>query len=329
LADRCGDHLADGQFQDLTMTLPIALLLGALALSALAAAAVVAMREAAAGAFRRRVTSRATASGPPAPTAPVAGVAPLMAGMLARWGESAGRGALGPETGGALRQRLTHAGFRNDRAPQILFGVRVGLAAGLGMAAIVASVAGRLSVTEGAGLVMLAANLGLFAPMLALRALVARRSQAMQDGLPDAIDLMVVAVEAGATVSAALQRVVFEFSALHAVVTEEFGLMLMEMQAGASRSHALARLGQRSASQEVRALTTLLIQSEAVGASIGKTLRVFAQEMRKNRYLEAERKAAELPVKMAFPLVFCIFPCLISLIFIPVGLSLMRTFFTS
>jgi tight adherence protein C len=309
------------------MTLSIALLLGAAALSALAAAGGIAMREAAAGAFRRRVTARATTSAPLAATTPVAGVAPRMAGVLARWGESAGRGALGPETGGALRQRLMHAGFRNDRAPQILFGVRVGLAAGLGMAAIVAAVLAGLSFTRSVGLVMLAANLGLFGPNLALKALVARRSQAMQDGLPDVIDLMVVAVEAGATVSAALQRVVAEFATLHPVATEEFGLMLMEMQAGASRSHALARLAQRSASQEVRALTTLLIQSEAVGASLGKTLRVFAQEMRKNRYLEAERKAAELPVKMAFPLVFCIFPCLISLIFIPVGLTLMRTFF--
>ena len=82
-----------------------------------------------------------------------------------------------------------------------------------------------------------------------------------------------------------------------------------------------------SPGDEVRALTTLLTQSEAVGASLGGTLRVFAEEMRKSRYLAAETKAAELPVKMAFPLVFCIFPCLTGVIFIPVAIQLFRTLF--
>jgi len=119
--------------------------------------------------------------------------------------------------------------------------------------------------------------------------------------------------------------VVAEFGELHPIVQEQFGLALMEMQAGASRAEALNRLALRVGSEEVRSLSTMIVQSEAVGASLGDTLRVFSDELRRNRFMEAERKASELPVKMAFPLVLCIFPCLIATIFIPVLVRILLT----
>lgn len=258
-----------------------------------------------------------------------AGLRPELSRLLMIWGERAGRGGLEAGARTALRSRLVQAGFYGQRTAEAFFGIRAAAAAvigGLALAGAVITGAGLLATLF---VIMAGANLGLFAPNVWLRRRIAERREAMAQGLPDAIDLMVVSVEAGATVSAALQRVVAEFDELHPVLCEQFGMMLMEMQAGASRAEALKRLAQRIDSDEVRGLTTLLIQSEAVGASLGATLRTVAIETRKTRYLDAERKAAELPVKMAFPLVLCIFPCLTAVIFIPVGIMLVRSVFAN
>ncbi|MDB5466588.1 MAG: secretion system protein [Phenylobacterium sp.] len=256
-------------------------------------------------------------------------MAPALLRTLVNWGEKAGRGGIEDESRTVLRLKLMQAGFYSDRAVEAFFGVRAAAALGLSLLAVVVvlvfDIAGVLRI---AGVIMLAANIGLFAPNLLLAMRIAERTKAMYHGLPDAIDLMVVSLEAGATLGAALQRVVIEFRELHPVLTEQFGIMLMEMQAGASRADALTRLSHRSPSDEVRSLTTMIIQSEAVGASLGDTLRVFSEDMRKTRYLDAERKAAELPVKIAFPLVFCIFPCLTGVIFIPIAIRFIRSLFS-
>lgn len=309
------------------MTQLAVLSIGAGALASLAAAvSVLAFAD---RPFRARLGERVFRSETQIAAPLAASITPGMLTTLARWGERAGRGSLDKGARGSLRERLVQAGYYSQRAPEAFFGIRAAAAVVGGLLTIALAIALHLSPLVTIIVLMVAANLGLFAPNLVLASRIRRRRQAMHDGLPDAIDLMVVAVEAGATVSSALQRVVAEFGALHPVVGEQFGLMLMEMQAGASRAEALARLARRCTGDEVRAMTTLLIQSEAVGASLGGALRVFAQEMRKTRYLEAERKAAELPVKLAFPLVFCIFPCLASVIFIPVFILLLRTFFQS
>jgi len=218
------------------------------------------------------------------------------------------------------------AGFYSERAAEAFFGIRAIGALGFALLAIVLLLAFNVTNLTWVGLaIMLAANIGLFAPNWVLQARIAERSKAVYHGLPDAIDLMVVSLEAGATLSVAIQRVEEEFRELHPVLTEQFGIMLDEMQAGASRAEALSRLALRSPTDEVRGLTTMIVQSEAVGASLGDTLRVFAEEMRKTRFMDAERKAAELPVKLAFPLVFCIFPCLTGVLFIPVAIRYART----
>lgn len=250
---------------------------------------------------------------------------PALLKTLGRWGEKAGKGSLEDEKRAALRLKLMQAGFYSDRAVEVFFGVRAAAALGLSIVALVFvfvfNLSGFLAI---AGAVMLGANIGLFAPNMLLERRIAERKTAVYLGLPDAIDLMVVSLEAGATLSAALQRVEAEFDELHPVLTEQFGIVLREMQAGASRAEALTRLAGRSPSEEVRTLTTMIIQSEAVGASLGDTLRVFSDEMRKTRYMDAERRAAELPVKLAFPLVFLIFPCLTGVIFIPMAIRFLR-----
>lgn len=279
-------------------------------------------------AFAARLSARTALAGPaadlPAPAASSLG--PALLRTLVRWGETAGRGGIEGDKRAALRLRLIQAGFYSDKAVEAFFGIRAAVAAGLTLLAILAvamlHIHGLLMVVM---TVMLAANIGLFLPNLLLSRRIAQRAQAVYFGLPDAIDLMVVSLEAGATLGAALQRVEAEFGELHPVLTEQFGVMLMEMQAGASRADALARLGLRSPSEEMKSLTTMIIQSEAVGASLGDTLRVFAEELRKTRFLDAERKAAELPVKLSFPLVFFIFPCLVDAIFVPVLIRFLRS----
>ncbi|HEY8571548.1 type II secretion system F family protein [Phenylobacterium sp.] len=255
-------------------------------------------------------------------------LSPAFLKTLIKWGEKAGKGSLDTEKRADLRMRLVQAGFYSERAVEAFFGIRAMAALALAALALVAvlvmNVASLLWI---AGLIMLGANIGLFLPNFVLSSRIKERSDAVYRGLPDAIDLMVVSLEAGATLSAALQRVEQEFRDLHPVLTEQIGIMLDEMQAGASRAEALVRFAQRTPSDEVRALTTSIVQSEAVGASLGDTLRIFADDMRKTRFMDAERKAAELPVKIAFPLVFCIFPCLCGVLFIPVVIRMMHSLF--
>jgi tight adherence protein C len=255
------------------------------------------------------------------------GLTPRVMRTLVSWGEQAGRGSLETEERGELALRLVHAGFYGQRAAEIFFGLRAVAATALAAAAIAIAVSAHLGLGWGVGLVLAGANLGLFGPNLLLNRRIAAKREAIGRALPDAVDLLVVAVEAGATVPAALQRVVIEFADLHPVLCRLLAMMLAEMQAGASRAEALTRLARRSPGQQVRSLTTLLIQSDAVGASLGGALRTAAEEIRKNRYLDAERRAAELPVKLAFPLVFCIFPCLTGVIFVPMIVLFVRTLF--
>lgn len=253
-------------------------------------------------------------------------LSPALLKTLIHWGERAGKGSLDTDKRADLRMKLVQAGFYSERAVEAFFGIRAVSALALAALALagvlIFNVASLLWI---AGSIMFAANIGLFLPNIVLSSRIGERCKAVYQGLPDAIDLMVVSLEAGATMSAALQKVEAEFGELHPVLTEQFAIVLNEMQAGASRAEALTRLAYRSPSDEVRSLTTMIIQSEAVGASLGDTLRVFADDMRKTRFMDAERKAAELPVKIAFPLVFCIFPCLAGVLFIPVALRFMRT----
>jgi tight adherence protein C len=307
------------------MGLAVTIVAGLLALLSLMAG--VGALNASGRGFEARIAARLRRD-EPAPRRLFADLAPRLLRTLTAWGERVGRGGLEAEARAALKLTLVQAGFHSPRAAEVYFGIRAAAAGGLAVLALVACLVLRFdSPFKLAAAVMVAANLGLFAPKLLLAQRVKARSGALRRGLPDAIDLMVVAVEAGSTLSSAIQRVQAEFGQLHPVLAEQLGFLLMEMQAGASRAEALSRFAERAGIDEARSFATLLIQSEAVGASLGGTLRVFAEEMRKSRFLEAERKAAELPVKMAFPLVFCIFPCLSGVIFVPIIIRFVRTMF--
>ncbi len=227
-----------------------------------------------------------------------------------------------------LRMQLVRAGIYAEHAVPAFAAIRVLLALSLGFAAgFLLLVLSADNALLGALLVVLFAGLGMYAPPLFVRARAKERTRAVRIALPDAIDLLVVAMEAGSSLTQALQRVASELKEAHPVISQELQMTLLEMQAGSSRAEALRHFSERVPDDRLRAFLTLVIQSDQLGAGLANTLRVFAEELRRSRLIEAEHKAAELPVKMAIPLVFFIFPCLLGLIFTPIVIRFIRILF--
>ncbi len=227
-----------------------------------------------------------------------------------------------------LRLNLVRAGIYAENAAAAFAAIRVLLALSLAFAAGFALVVLRAdNALLGAIIVVSGAALGLLVPMLVIRARGKSRVEAVRLALPDAIDLLVVAVEAGSSLSQAFQRVSTELKLVHPVLSEQLQMALLEMQAGASRAEALRHLSDRIPDDRLRSFLTLVIQSDQLGAGLANTLRVFAEELRRSRLIEAEHKAGELPVKIAIPLVFFIFPCLMGIIFTPILIRFVRILF--
>lgn len=174
---------------------------------------------------------------------------------------------------------------------------------------------------------MLAAALvGYAAPDLLLRWRLARRQQALFRAFPDALDLLRVCVQAGLGLDAAIDRVGREMRLVSPLLSGEWQLTGLELRAGASRSQALRHLAERVGLPEVDALVTMLIQADRFGTRMSEALQVHADALRTQRRLRAEEAAAQLPVKLLIPLVFCIFPALLAVMLGPVGISLYRHF---
>lgn len=239
-----------------------------------------------------------------------------------------GAGSEKSEALGALRLQLIRAGIHAEHAVPAFAAVRVLLALSLGFAAGFLLLVARMdNALLGALLVVFGAGVGMFAPQLLIGARAQERMRAVRFGLPDAIDLLVVSMEAGSSLTQALQRVANELRLAQPVLAQELQMTLLEMQAGASRAEALRHLSERVPDDRVRTFLTLVIQSDQLGAGLANTLRVFAEELRRSRLIEAEHKAAELPVKIAIPLVFFIFPCLMGIIFTPILIRFIRILF--
>jgi tight adherence protein C len=208
------------------------------------------------------------------------------------------------------RSLLTHAGYRHPNAVAMYAGSRVLLAAVLaGGAALVVPVVG-----GGVGVVMLVAlylaAVGYILPLLLVRSKARRRQKEVTLTLPDALDLLVVCVEAGLGLNQAFVRVADEIHPLSEVTATEFHLMNLEIRAGTPREEALRNLFERTGVEDVRSLTMMMIQADRFGTSIANALRVHAETLRDKRRQRAEEAAAKTTIKMIFPLVLCIFPAM-------------------
>jgi tight adherence protein C len=165
---------------------------------------------------------------------------------------------------------------------------------------------------------------GFYLPGIWLRMRVTKRKEQMTEGLPEALDMMVVCVEAGMGLDAAINRVGEEMALSNKVVGEEFRLLSLELQVGKQRKDALRSLAMRTDLEDVNSLVTLLVQTEKFGTSIGQSLRVHSDSMRVKRQQRAEEIAAKLPVKLLFPLIVFIFPALFVVILGPAVIRFIR-----
>lgn len=171
-----------------------------------------------------------------------------------------------------------------------------------------------------------AAALGLRLPDIALRWQQARRQESLFRAFPDALDLMRVCVQAGLGLDAAIDRVGREMRLAHPTLSEEWRLTGLELRAGAYRTQALRHLAERVGLPDIDALVTMLIQADRFGTRMADALHVHADALRTQRRMRAEEAAAKLPVKLLIPLVFCIFPALLTVMLGPVGISLYNHF---
>lgn len=223
------------------------------------------------------------------------------------------------EIAGDIRRRLTEAGLRNPHAAEIFFASRILLALAFGVAAIIVLPLfyQRLKVLPLTGISMAIATAGYLLPGYVVSWLGARRKQRITEGFPDALDMMLVCVEAGLSLEASIQRVGREIANAHPVIADEFRLVGNEMLVGKSRHDALRSLADRTGVPDVRGLVSLLIQSDQFGTSVAQALRVHASEMRHTRILRAEERAHKIPVKLAFPLMFGLIPVVLIITLAP------------
>lgn len=226
----------------------------------------------------------------------------------------------------ALRRRFMHAGFRSASAPAYYFAAKTVLALALPLAALFIA-APNLSAghTLTALFVLLAASaFGFYGPNAVLARLTSIRQRTIFEALPDAVDLMTVCVEAGLGLDAAMQRVTEELGAKSPVLKNELELVLLELRAGSGREKALRNLAARTGVEEIDTLTTMLIQADRFGTSIGDSLRVYTDSMRTRRRMKAEEHAAKIALKLLFPLIFFIFPTLIVVLVGPAVIQISR-----
>lgn len=173
------------------------------------------------------------------------------------------------------------------------------------------------------------ALVGIYVPNIWVRVKAAGRRREIINGFPDSLDLMLVCVEAGLGLEAAIDRVSRETATSHPLIASLFSETVLYMRAGASRDESLRRLADNASVDEIRSFTTLLIQSDKLGTSIATTLRVYSAEMREARRMRAEEKAHRLPVLISIPLVACMLPTMIGVLGLPAIVLTVRDVFPS
>jgi tight adherence protein C len=217
-------------------------------------------------------------------------------------------GAMAPHSTkelGKLQQRLITAGYRTREAVVVFFGIRIGVAV---LAFTVAA-----SPLFGASSLMLAlavCAVGYVLPSMVLARLAKARQHRLRLSLPDALDLLVVSVEAGLGLDQAIMRVSEELAFAHPDLCDELRLINLELRAGTARSEALHNLARRTALDDISSLVTMLVQTDKFGTSVAQSLRVHSETLRTKRRQRAEEAAAKTGAKMVFPLVICIFPAI-------------------
>jgi tight adherence protein C len=219
------------------------------------------------------------------------------------------------------QQRLVMAGYREDSAIKILYGVKVILPILLAGVVLITGVAGRSFF-----LIIACLGVGFIGPDFILGKMISSRQAKIKRGLPDVLDMLVICVEAGLSLDQATARTAEELRQSQPILSDELLVVALEQRAGATRSDAWKHLADRTGVDVVRNLVSMLVQSEQFGTSVAKTLRVHSDTLRTKRVQEIEEKAAKLSVKLLFPLVFFIFPSLFVVVLGPAIIMMSESF---
>ncbi len=224
-----------------------------------------------------------------------------------------------------LQKQLMHAGYRSAEAPIIFRAIHVMCMAGLpllvaGVCALTARPLNRAVIY-----IIIAFVAGFFLPRYFLGRMIKKRQRLIRWGLADALDLMVVSVEAGLGLNAAMLKVSTELKDVHPPVSSEFELANLEIRVGRERDEALRNLAERTGVDDLHSLVAMLIQTDKFGTSIAKGLRVFSDSLRTKRRQRAEQEAQKAAVKLLLPLACFLFPTLFIAILGPAALNLMDT----
>jgi tight adherence protein C len=240
-------------------------------------------------------------------------------------------GALLSPVGGTgqerLRTRLQHAGLYGPQAVQCFQGAVLVCAVILpvlmaGVPALLGVLPGRLVIW----VVLLGLGLGLVIPGLYVDYHKRKRQSRFRNALPDALDMLVLCVEGGVSLTAALQRVTSEMKLAHPILGAELEICQREMQLGLSAGEALKKLAERCDVEELRQLSSMLMQSERYGTSVVKALRIHADCCRLERYQNAEEMAQKAAVKILFPTLLCIFPAIFVVVLGPAAFQIANMF---
>lgn len=242
-----------------------------------------------------------------------------MSSRLAAWlKERMPEGLLSEE---ASHNKLVHAGFDGNAAPVIFSAIR--LASALLMPVLAFVAAPRDQPTWLAVAIVMGLVTGVSAPQAVVDRLATARQERIRHAVPDALDLLVVCVEAGVSLDAAIIRVARELSNTHPDLALEFAQVVRRVNAGIPRERALLSLSQRTGVDELRTLVASMIQTERLGTSISRVLRINAETLRNRRRQKAEKRAAEAAIKMIFPLALFLLPALLAVILGPAAITLL------
>lgn len=224
-----------------------------------------------------------------------------------------------------LQRQLMLAGYRSNSAPMTYRAIQLCSLAGFpGVVALVCALLGR-PLSSAVLWILSSFVIGFAIPRYSLKRMILNRQQRLRWGLADALDLMVISIEAGLGLNAAMMKVATELKEVHFDISEEFQLANLEIRVGRDREEALRNLADRTGVNDLRSLVAMLIQTDRFGTSIGRAIRIFSDSLRTKRRQRAEQAAQKAAVKLLLPLACFLFPTLFIAILGPAALTLMDT----
>jgi tight adherence protein C len=221
-----------------------------------------------------------------------------------------------------LQKQLLQAGYRSQDAAMVYRAIQLTSLIGLPSIVLTACVITNQTTNNTVLLVGMAVGIGFYLPRFVLKRMIASRQRRITWGLADALDLLVVAIEAGLGLNAALNRIGDELKRLHVDMHNELELVNLEIRVGRSREEALRNLAERTGVEDIRSFVALLVQADRYGSSIGKAVRVFAESLRTKRRQRAEQASQKAALKLLIPLTLFLFPVVIVVVLAPPILTL-------